>query len=100
MGRSKWKGVFCDMNIVRSVFNIHLKGGPVQQKYPVRTQSRRSCVLPYFVGYKFEIHNGMDFVNVQISDEMVGHKFGEFAMTRKYPRYPEKVKGPVVAAKK
>lgn len=54
---------------------------------PIRTNARSCTILPQFVGLKFEIHNGKEYVEVEISDEMVGSKLGEFAATRKRFNY-------------
>jgi small subunit ribosomal protein S19 len=53
--------------------------------------SRSSAILPEFVGYRFDVHNGKKFFPIQVKDNMVGKKFGEFAPTRTYPKHPEKV---------
>ena len=74
-GRAKWKGIFCDASVISKVLR-----GSVEK--PVRIYSRRSTILHEFIGYKFEIHNGRSFVPLTVSIGMVGHKFGEFSMTR------------------
>lgn len=107
MPRAKWKPPYVHFNLIKNIFSLHMSrcstefrpfadllsvhltaGGPSIQSRPVRTNSRASTILPQFVGYKFEIHNGMDYVNLVVAPDMVGHKFGEFAMTRKFPRFP------------
>ena len=55
-----------------------------EQKRPIKTWSRNSTVIPDFVGYSFLIHNGKSFIPITISEEMVGHKLGEFAATRTF----------------
>ncbi|KAI0484320.1 ribosomal protein S19/S15 [Xylariaceae sp. FL0804] len=73
-GRSVWKGpVIVPLPIVR----------PADQVKPIRTQARSATVLPSFVGLRFQIHNGKDYVPITITEDMVGHKLGEFAPTRK-----------------
>jgi ribosomal protein S19 len=57
---------------------------------PVRTQARSATILPNFVGLKFEIHNGKDYLQVTITEDMVGHKLGEFSPTRKPNIYNKK----------
>ncbi|KAI0181998.1 hypothetical protein GGR52DRAFT_527066 [Hypoxylon sp. FL1284] len=75
-GRSVWKGPhIVPLPIVRP--------GPDEKVRPIRTQARAATVLPSFVGLKFQVHNGKDYVDVDITEEMVGHKLGEFATTRR-----------------
>jgi len=90
MARSVWKGPFVHAAIIKHVTRLRLAGGPAAQKHPIRLWSRASTILPEFLGFKFEVHNGMDFVNITVHDRMVGHRFGEFSFTRKYPRFPDK----------
>nr|QGQ61969.1 ribosomal protein S19 [Riccardia planiflora]QIA60750.1 ribosomal protein S19 [Riccardia latifrons] len=71
MTRSIWKGPFVDTCLFK------------QKKIKWRIWSRRSCILPQFVGCYARIYNGKGFVGSKITEEMVGHKFGEFASTRK-----------------
>jgi small subunit ribosomal protein S19 len=71
MTRSVWKGPFVDSCLLRST--------PIKRK----VWSRRSCILPQFVGCFTQIYNGTKWVSLKITEEMVGHKFGEFASTRK-----------------
>jgi small subunit ribosomal protein S19 len=81
MTRSIWKGPFVDFNVFHKPLTVR-----------TRIWSRRSTVLPQFVGQKVQIHNGKTFVSLQITEDMVGHKFGEFAMTRKRAVHKKKVK--------
>ncbi|KAI1418023.1 ribosomal protein S19/S15 [Hypoxylon sp. FL1857] len=75
-GRSVWKGPhIVPLPIVRPV--------PGERVKPIRTQARAATILPSFVGLKFQVHNGKDYDEVEITEEMVGHKLGEFSMTRK-----------------
>ena len=83
MGRSIRKGPWVDPSLIR-VFERTKQEG---KKQPVKTWSRRSTVIPDFVGYTFAIHNGKDFHTVYITEEMVGHKLGEFAPTRRFDRH-------------
>lgn len=55
----------------------------IQNNTPIRTNSRNCTIIPQFVGHKFEIHNGKEYVEVEITDDMVGSKLGEFSPTRK-----------------
>ena len=74
MARSVWKGPFVHPSLLKKVE----KGGDALKR-PIKTWSRSSTIVPEFVGLKFEIHNGKKFIPITISDEMVGHKLGEFA---------------------
>ena len=80
MSRSVWKGPFVDMHLLRKSEAMTASG----KSSPIKTWSRRSTVLPQFVGQTFNIHNGHKFIPVYVTDEMVGHKLGEFAPTRTY----------------
>jgi small subunit ribosomal protein S19 len=79
MARSVWKGPFVHPSLLKKVE----KGGDALKR-PIKTWSRSSTIVPEFVGLKFEIHNGKKFIPITISDEMVGHKLGEFAPTRQF----------------
>lgn len=80
MARSVWKGPFVDSHVIRKAERAHATGS--RQIIPI--WSRRSTILPQFVGLTFGVHNGRRHVPVQVSEEMVGHKFGEFAPTRTF----------------
>jgi small subunit ribosomal protein S19 len=80
MGRSLKKGPFVDEKLLQKV----LKQSQAGSKDPIKTWSRRSTVVPEFVGYTFLVHNGKVFNKVFVSEEMVGHKLGEFSMTRTF----------------
>ena len=80
MLRSVWKGPFVDMHLLKKSEAMTASG----KSSPIKTWSRRSTVLPQFVGQTFNIHNGHKFIPVYVTDEMVGHKLGEFAPTRTY----------------
>ena len=81
MGRSIKKGPFVDYHLVEKVERMEKAGG---NKKPIKTWSRRSMVLPEFVGYTFNVHNGKIFVPVFVTENMVGHRLGEFAPTRTF----------------
>ena len=84
MNRSKWKGPFTDHYLVKKIRQLNkLKKQGKKQNFVVRTWSRRSTILPTFVGYTFQVHNGKTFKSITINNDMVGHKLGEFALTRK-----------------
>ena len=80
MSRSVWKGPFVDPSLIKKVEK--LKDQTV--KAPIKTWSRKSTIIPEFVGVSFLIYNGKKFIPIKISEEMVGHKLGEFAPTRSF----------------
>jgi len=80
MSRSVWKGPFVDPSLIKKV--EQLKDKPI--KAPIKTWSRKSTIIPEFVGISFLIHNGKKFIPIKISEEMVGHKLGEFSPTRTF----------------
>jgi len=82
MGRSLKKGPYVEESLLKKVKKMGR-----ETKKPIKTWSRRSMIIPEFVGHTFAIHNGKDFQNVFVSEEMVGHKLGEFAPTRKFTRH-------------
>ena len=80
MARSVWKGPFVEESLMRKVEKI--KNDP--NRKPIKTWSRKSTIIPDFVGFSFLIYNGKKFIPIKISEEMVGHKLGEFAPTRQF----------------
>ena len=80
MARSVWKGPFVDGYLLEKAEAAAGSG----KKAPINTWSRRSTVLPQFVGQTFNVYNGRKFVPVYVTEEMVGHKLGEFAPTRTF----------------
>jgi small subunit ribosomal protein S19 len=80
MPRSVWKGPFIDGYLLAKAEKAAATGG----RQAIKTWSRRSTVMPQFVGLKFEVHNGKSFIPLTVSEDMVGMKFGEFAPTRTY----------------
>jgi small subunit ribosomal protein S19 len=80
MSRSVWKGPFVDGYLLKKAEASHAEG----RRKPIKTWSRRSTIMPQFVGLTFQVHNGNKFVPVLIDEDMVGHKLGEFAPTRSY----------------
>ncbi|MFM2344749.1 MAG: ribosomal protein [Pseudomonadota bacterium] len=80
MARSLKKGPFCDEHLLDKVE----KAIANRDKKPVKTWSRRSTILPVMIGITIAVHNGRQHVPVQITDQMVGHKLGEFAATRTF----------------
>jgi len=80
VSRSVWKGPFVDGYLLKKVEKARGSGrGEV-----IKTWSRRSTILPQFVGLTFGVHNGQKFIPVLVTENMVGHKFGEFAPTRTF----------------
>ena len=80
MSRSVWKGPFVEESLIKKVEKQ--KTDP--KKIPIKTWSRKSTIIPEFVGVGFLIYNGKKFIPVTISEDMVGHKLGEFAPTRTF----------------
>jgi len=80
MPRSVWKGPFVDGYLLKKAEASHAEG----RKKPIKTWSRRSTIMPQFVGLTFQVHNGQKFVPVMINEDMVGHKLGEFSPSRTY----------------
>ncbi len=80
MARSIWKGPFVDGYLLKKAEAARESG----RSAPIKTWSRRSTILPQFVGLTFAVHNGRQHVPVLVTEDMVGHKFGEFAPTRTY----------------
>ena len=80
MARSLKKGPFVDESLMKKV----RKNNEAEKKEVIKTWSRRSTIYPDFVGHTFAVHNGKDFVPVYVTEDMVGHKLGEFALTRKF----------------
>lgn len=80
MGRSLRKGPFVDAHVLAKVE----KARETNDKKAIKTWSRRSMILPDFVGFTFAVHNGKKFIPVYITENMVGHKLGEFAPTRQF----------------
>lgn len=80
MPRSLKKGPFVDLHLMKKVEAAIEKG----EKRPIKTWSRRSTIFPDFVGLTIAVHNGRQHVPVFITEDMVGHKLGEFAITRTY----------------
>ena len=78
MARSVWKGPFVDMILIKKAEKVSKSG----RKEVIKTWSRRSTILPQFVGLTFGVYNGKKFIPVLVSENMVGHKFGEFSPTR------------------
>ena len=80
MGRSLKKGPFVDQKLLLKIDAMNDSG----KKKPIKTWSRRSMITPDFVGHTFLVHNGKEFLSVFVTENMVGHKLGEFSPTRKF----------------
>lgn len=83
MARSIKKGPFIDDSLWNKVERMNASG----EKRVIKTWSRRSMILPDFVGHTFAVHNGKVFVTVFVTENMVGHRLGEFAPTRAFRRH-------------
>jgi len=83
MGRSIKKGPFVDESLMKKVDAMNRSG----RKQPIKTWSRRSMIMPEFVGHTFAIHNGKLHMPVFITENMVGHRLGEFAATRIFKKH-------------
>jgi len=83
MGRSLKKGPFTDDHLMKKVVQMAASGA----KKPIKTWSRRSMVVPEFVGHTFLVHNGKVFNTVFVTENMVGHRFGEFSPTRTFKKH-------------
>lgn len=80
MARSVWKGPFVEKSLLKKVEEARAGG----KNTIIKTWSRRSTILPNMIGLTFGVHNGKKFIPVVVSDQMIGHKLGEFAPTRTY----------------
>ena len=85
MSRSSKKGPFLDPNILKK---IHARK---PQDGAIKTWSRACEISPEMVGYTFAVHNGKDFIEVRVTEDMVGHRLGEFSLTRKFVRHGGKM---------
>lgn len=86
MSRSLKKGPYVDEKLLEKIRKIKS-----EDKVIIKTWSRRSTIAPEMIGYTFAVHNGRDFITVKVNEEMVGHKLGEFALTRKFIRHGGKI---------
>ncbi len=80
MARSSKKLPFIDEHLMKKVKNLKESG----KNEVIKTWSRRSTIYPDFIGHTFAVHNGKEFIPVYVTEDMVGHKLGEFALTRKF----------------
>ena len=89
MARSVWKGPFVDLHLLKKAQEAQ----EANNTKPIKTWSRRSTVLPDFVGLTFSVYNGQKFIPVSVNEDMVGHKLGESAPTRTFPGHAADKKG-------
>lgn len=85
MARSSKKGPYVDQRLLKKI-SILKPGSPA-----IKTWARASEIAPEMVGFAFAIHNGKDFIEVRVSEEMVGHRLGEFSPTRKFTKHGGKM---------
>lgn len=89
MARSLKKGPFVDEKLYRKVERLNQQS----KRTPIKTWARRSTIVPEFVGHTFQVHNGRAFLDVFITEDMVGHKLGEFSPTRLFRGHTNKKEG-------
>ena len=80
MARSIWKGPFVEESLIKKAEKLKNESN----RKPIKTWSRKSTIIPDFIGLSFLIYNGKKFISLTVSEDMVGHKFGEFAPTRQF----------------
>lgn len=86
MARSLKKGPFVDHHLLKKVVDQNNSSS----KKPIKTWSRRSMIIPDMIGHTFEVHNGKKFLTVFITENMIGHRLGEFSPTRQFKGHPVK----------
>ncbi len=89
MSRSLKKGPYVDEKVYRKVEKMEASG----DRSPIKTWARACTIVPEFVGHTFQVHNGRSFLDVFVTEEMVGHKLGEFANTRTFRGHTNKKEG-------
>ncbi|MDP1608803.1 MAG: 30S ribosomal protein S19 [Chlamydiales bacterium] len=94
MGRSLKKGPFVDHHLMGKIDRQNKEGS----KKAIKTWSRRSMIIPDMVGHSFDVHNGKKFITVYVSENMVGHRLGEFSPTRTFKGHPKKSSGSTQAS--
>ena len=85
MSRSSKKGPYLDPKLMKKISKQKPEAGPI------KTWARACDISPEMVGYTFAVHNGKDFVTVRVAEEMIGHKLGEFSITRKFIKHGGKM---------
>lgn len=91
MARSLKKGVFVDEKLLKKIDEFKALSEKEREKTFIRTWSRRTTITPEMVGLNFEVHNGKTFIKIKIIEDMVGHKLGEFAPSRKFLKHGGKL---------
>ena len=86
MSRSQKKGPYVDPKLLKKIANVKPAGSA-----SIKTWSRDSEIAPEMVGHVFAVHNGKDFIEVRVSEDMIGHHLGEFSPTRKFIRHGGKI---------
>ena len=89
MARSLKKGPFVDEKLYRKVERLNESGA----RTPIKTWARACTIVPEFVGHTFQVHNGRSFMDVFVTEDMVGHKLGEFSYTRLFRGHTNKKEG-------
>jgi len=111
MSRSSKKGPYVDPKLLKKIANLSAQGLPAQaggsasggkpgDKTVIKTWSRHSEIAPEMVGFTFGVHNGKNFIEITIREEMVGHRLGEFAPTRKFVKHGGKMQRELEASQK
>jgi small subunit ribosomal protein S19 len=95
MTRSAKKGPYIDQKLLKKINRIKQEDNII-----IKTWSRDSSISPEMIGYTFGVHNGRDFILVRITEEMVGHRLGEFSQTRKFVRHGGKMQREIEAKQK
>ncbi len=96
MSRSLKKGPYAEPKLLRKVEKLN----QTNQKKVIKTWSRRSTIFPEMIGHTFAVHNGKKFINVYVTENMVGHKLGEFSFTRIFKQHTKKTKASQMPGKK
>lgn len=86
MARSLKKGPFVDHHLQKKVVELNTR----KEKRTIKTWSRRSMIVPEMIGHTFDVHNGRKFISVYVTENMVGHRLGEFSPTRTFKGHPLK----------
>ena len=94
MARSLKKGPYVDPRVLKKVIDAKPGAGTI------KTWSRACTISPEMIGFTFGVHNGKEFINVYVTEEMVGHRFGEFSPTRKFIRHGGKIQKEIETAEK
>ncbi len=94
MGRSSKKGPYVDQKLLKKISKLKPDSGAI-----IKTWSRASEISPEMIGYAFAVHTGKNFVEVKVSEDMVGHRLGEFAPTKKFTRHGGKMQRELEASK-